>query len=130
LPGVLGFSESHAEAEVALDERHRRSVNALNDMLREEARRAGASSAEINAAFAADYERRDVIEQKRVSFVGWLVTNWQFRDEVHSLRTAWDDQIRILRRFPRFPQWPFRDLGVEANVSEDFAGDFLYLYSR
>ncbi|HEY7422866.1 MAG TPA: hypothetical protein VH682_01275 [Gemmataceae bacterium] len=127
---ALGFSESDASSVASLDERHARSDKAIEDMLKEDFRRAGVSDAEIQSSFAAGKERREVIDIRKNGYIGWLVTNRQFREEVRCLRAAWEDQIRNLGRFPRFPHWPLHDLGLETVVPNDFVEDFLGFYCR
>lgn len=114
----------------SLDARHARSAKAINDMLQEEYRRTGASDKDIHAYLEAGSERRDVIDVRKESYTGWLVTNREFRDEVHQLRTAWESQIRKLGGFPRFPHWPLNDLGLPGKVPQRFADGFLDFYCR
>jgi hypothetical protein len=127
---VLGFSQSDASADALMDERQASSAKNIKEMLDEESRRAGASDLEIQASFQAGKERREVIGARKDGYTGWLVTNPKFREETRNLRAVWEDQIRHLRRFPRFPYWPLYDLGLEAEVPDGFAGDFLAFYYR
>jgi hypothetical protein len=127
---TLGSSASGANSRHSSDDRHARSDKAIKELLVEEYRRTEADEPDIEVSIKGDRVRRKVVGGKQDAYVGWLVTNRQFKAEVGVLRTTWEAKIQDARRFPRFPHWPLYETGLPSDTPEDLTDDFLAFYRR
>lgn len=84
-------------------------------------------------------ERLDPILKRQEAYLGWLLTNPQFRTERDGLRTRWETAIAAIKRFPapgdlRLPQEnadaPISQPCDGQDVTEKLRCDFQGLYDR
>jgi len=94
---------------LSLREQHERSTRAINEMIAEELGRDGLTDGEIDEYLRRHAEKREVIETRQDAYVGWLISNQGFRDEVRELRASWELVVQERGRFPRYPRWPNLD---------------------
>jgi hypothetical protein len=110
--------------------RHARSSRDLQEMLATDYARSGISANQIKDLFEQESERTDFVERRQDAYVGWLVTNRQFRTELKKLRRAWGNDIKSLRRFPIHPRWNMSDPLAKKKLRSGFLDDFLAFYRR
>jgi hypothetical protein len=115
--------------EAAPQQRWKRSDEKIKKMLATEFGEIGAEEGKIRESFAAGTRRRQVVEAAQSAYIGWLVSNAQFWQALSDLRAKWQDTVFDLGRFPRYPMWPNRDLGLNVKLPDGFEEDFLLFYS-
>lgn len=120
---ALGYNE---EAEQA--SRQARTAKSIDDMLKEEYRRSGIPDADVAEYESQAIARRNTIATSKHAYVGWLVSNREFRTEVSALSVAWGNVVRTVGKFPVFPRWPLHDRGEE--FPEGLRDDFQAFYQR
>jgi hypothetical protein len=113
-----------------LEALHARSTRDLQKMLAEEYARSGISANQIKELSEQESERTEFVERRQDAYVGWLVTNRQFRTELKKLRGAWGNDIKSLRRFPVYPRWIISDPLGKKKFPSKLVEDFLAFYRR
>jgi hypothetical protein len=129
-----GFGERYRQADpetgLTLEQRHERSAQAIDEMLTEELRRDGLSDAEIHVHFEQRAAERQVVDARQEAYVGWLVSNPDFRAEVADLRASWEEVVRERGVFPAYPRWPDTGRVRGPGVPDDFHADCYAFYER
>ena len=70
-----------------LEARHARSTRDLQEMLATEYARSGMPANQIQEQFKQESDRTEFVDSRQAAYVGWLVTNRQFRTELNKLHS-------------------------------------------
>jgi hypothetical protein len=98
--------------------------------LADEYRKDGLPDGEISEQFRRRRGRLLVMEARQAAYVGWLVANPEFVDEVIELRAVWGAEVTRLGRFPSFPNWPVFEHDLDDCVPEGFLNVCMDFYRR
>jgi hypothetical protein len=72
----------------------------VQTMLAENLEDEGTHPARAKAILAADASYQEMAALRAAGYAGWLVANWQFREERDALRERWGEHVQQERRFP------------------------------
>jgi hypothetical protein len=128
---AFGFSYHRALGSTPeLAERQTRAADQINELMTEELRQVGIDEGAIDQVVAKDADRREWMGGRQEAYMGWLITNQQYRSEVRSLRDTWGPAVQKLGAFPRLPRWPFFLDESIVGVPQELCQDFFSLYCR
>jgi hypothetical protein len=82
----------------------------INAMLMDELCRAGVDPLERDEYFKEAAAQMGITETRQDAYLGWLVVNSHFRDELCQFRTIWEKAVRKAGRFPSLPRWMVGDV--------------------
>ncbi len=125
------FPEDNTEEEAhVLLQRQRATDQQIKQMLAEDMEQRGRSPFLIQEHFATRDEIVEKIEVRKWGYVGWLVTNPEFRKEWADVRKAWEPRIREIGGFPVYPtDFQGRSPVVPEGI-RDFYNDYTRFYQR
>jgi len=101
----------------------------IKRLLKDEYLREGAKEFQVERSAEQDAQRNEVADDRRQAYIGWLVTNLEYRSDVERLRGQWSEEIGKLRTFPAFPRWT-NSLQVHERFSDESKNDFQQFYAH
>jgi len=128
----LRYGRSVADDELGDEspsQRTQRSDGEIKEIQRHELEKAGRREGEISANEREHEQLLDMIQDRKSSYVGWLVTNPTFQSELARLRGKWEATLNDMPRFPRLPVALIVD-EVPTVFPEEIIVDFSSFYFR
>lgn len=84
---------------------------------------------ELEEHFEATVESRQVIEDRKRAYVGWLILNDEYWHDLKTLQSKWGEYLFHVQRFPMSPRWHrdaiARPIGYDPNFLNDCTSFYL-----
>lgn len=110
----------------SVDRRLERTSRNLQEIRSIEMTKLGVSDHETREQEQRLEKMRDDVETRQCAYVGWLLTNGQYREELGLLRDRWEGAVRDAGRFPTLPTWgspdPTADIRLPDGCRDEFYG--------
>lgn len=83
--------------------RHRQSADQIRDMQAKQIEERGFDQSAVENYFATHSLFKRKVDERQAGYAGWLVTSPDFHRERDDFRNRWEQEIKELGRFPKFP---------------------------
>lgn len=128
----FGFFQQRAYGAIAPDddERQRNRSYQIDRMMLEEMNAGDRSEFEAREYPQTHQDYRRLIDDRRDAYLGWLVLQQTYRQELTALKIKWHSHIDSICRFPIYPRWPNIDQETGFECDAVFSAEMLSFYRR
>jgi hypothetical protein len=102
----------------------------LQRLMNFEMGRSGRAEFEMKEYHQQSQQTRTLIDERKDAYMGWLILNQDYLQELFILKRKWQKYVGQIGRFPTYPRWLGVDYVMEYKFKKKFRKDCLDFYKR